>query len=274
MANCRICGLPAGILKKEHAACRVKQEKSKNDIRALVLHSFHHAEDIQFLRRRAEHFANEGMLQSGDAVKAVVEGISHAIDTALADNSLSNEEESRIVKINNAFEDVLDPTDLGESREKLVKAATIRDLRAGIRKSRLQIQGLLPFLVQGNEEVIWLFKNVKYYETKMRSQYVGGSQGISIRIVKGVYYRAGAFKGERTQSPETKHADTGHFMISSKNVHFKGDRKALRIPLTKIVGLEMHQDGITLFKDGVNPMPQCFLLDDPWFAANVINSIG
>ena len=89
--------------------------------------------------------------------------------------------------------------------------------------------------------------------------------------MKGVYFRVGASKGESIRTEYVQHADTGTFLISDRNVHFKGPLKAFRIPVNKIISVEMLQNGIRLYKDGANPKPQAFELDDPWFASNAIS---
>jgi len=71
----------------------------------------------------------------------------------------------------------------------------------GLKRLTALQDGNLPVL----EADILLRKNeVCHYEIpaslmeqKSKTRYVGGSQGVSIRIAKGVRYRVGAFKGER-----------------------------------------------------------------------------
>ena len=186
----------------------------------------------------------------------------------------TEKEQSVIVEMRKTFEDVLDPVQLESGHEKLVKAATIRDLQAGTFKSRITIDGHLPILLERDEQIIWVFQTAQYYETRTKTQYVGGSHGMSLRVMKGVYYRVGSHKGERIQTQHTELADVGLFAITNKSVHFKGTEKAFRIPIKKLLSLDLHADGITIFKDSANPKPQSFLLDDPWFAANAINALS
>lgn len=51
---------------------------------------------------------------------------------------------------------------------------------------------------KNQKNLSWLFKDVKYYEQKKVS-YVGGSQGLNMRIAKGLYYQIGAFIKETGQ---------------------------------------------------------------------------
>ena len=49
----------------------------------------------------------------------------------------------------------------------------------------------LQFNFLNGEKLVQGFDSVRYLEDKVRRQYVGGPQGVSIRIVRGVYYRVG-----------------------------------------------------------------------------------
>lgn len=274
MGNCSICGQPAGLLKKAHQVCLNKQQKSKKEIESLFLEAFQDSSQIGVLRKRANTLAKEGSLTTTDALQTVVDCLGKVINLALEDKILTENEENAIVEIGKKFEDVIDPVQLGLGNEKIAKAGTIRDLQAGIFKPRITIDGHLPILLEKAEQIIWVFKSTKYYETRTKTQYAGVSHGVSFRVMKGVYYRVGAHKGERVQTKHTELADAGLFVITNKNIHFKGAEKSIRIPIKKLLSVDLHSDGITIFKDSANPKPQSFLLDDPWFAANAINALS
>ena len=76
----------------------------------------------------------------------------------------------------------------------------------------------MPFNFQKSETLVWLFNNVVYLEDKTRTQYVGRSSGVSIRIAKGVYYRVGAFQGQPISRTERIHVDTGAMAVTSKHI--------------------------------------------------------
>ena len=225
-------------------------------------------------RKQTQELASMGKLAEQDIVKAVSKGIGKLVDVALSDHLLTADEETRVLDVKNSLSDWLDGTAFSATQERLVKAALMRDIQAGNITERVTIQGQLPILIGKNEKTIWLFNDVNYYETRTRTQYVGGSQGASIRIMKGVYYRVGAFKGERIQSDYVNHSDTGHLLITDKHLHFKGGSKAFRVPINKIISVEMLSDGIKIYKESANPRPQAFGVDDPWFASNVISLLA
>ncbi len=121
---------------------------------------------------------------------------------------------------------------------------------------------------------MWVFQNVDYYEEKIRTRYVGGFQGVSIRIAKGLYYRTSAFKGERVQTSQTIHADIGLLGVTNKHIYFEGPSKRFRINYNKIVSFEPFSDGIGVQRDAQTAKPQSFSTGDGWFTYNLITNLA
>lgn len=96
---------------------------------------------------------------------------------------------------------------------------------------------------------------------------------MSIRIAKGVYYRASAFKGRSIQRTETVHAGNGLLAITNKHLYFGGGTgKDFRIRLDKIVSFEPFSDGIGIQRDAATAKPQSFVTGDGWFTYNVVQN--
>jgi hypothetical protein len=154
----------------------------------------------------------------------------------------------------------------------LVKIGAIRDLDEGILPQRLNITGNLPIL-QKNESIVWGFAGVSLHEFRTKTSYVGGSQGVSLRIMKGVYYRIGAYKGERLESTHLKHIDDGMLFLTNKNLYFVGAIKSHRLPYPKIVAAKLYLDGLQITRESVNPKPQVFVFEDAEFAINLLSRL-
>ena len=86
----------------------------------------------------------------------------------------------------------------------------------------------------------------EYIEDRMHRQYVGGSRGVSVRVMKGVYYHVGGFKGHAIDRTERIHVDTGLVVATSKHIYFAGPKKAFRVPYIKIVSFHVRRDKATL----------------------------
>lgn len=199
-------------------------------------------------------------------------GWGKSVDRAFDDGILTEEEQSNLTNLMEHFSLSQTQLDHNGAFTKIVQGAVLRDVMNGIIPERVKIDGNLPFNLQKTEKVIWVFQNVEYYEQKKRTQYVGGSQGVSIRIAKGLYYRTGAFKGERVETHETIHADTGLLGVTNKHIYFSGGAKSFRIRHDKIVSFEPFSDGIGLQRDAVTAKPQSFVTGDGWFTYNLITN--
>ena len=106
-----------------------------------------------------------------------------------------------------------------------------------------------------------------YYDSLSRTQ-------VSIRIAKGIYYRTGAFKGEKVETNETIHADTGLLGITNKHIYFSGRTKNFRIRHDKIVSFKTFSNGIGLQRDAATAKPQSFVTGDGWFTYNLLTNIS
>ena len=137
-----------------------------------------------------------------------------------------------------------------------------------------RLGGHNPINLERGEVIVWVFNHSTYLTSRTRTRYVGSSQGVSLRVMKGVYYRVGAFKGQPIQQQFLSTEGIGDFVITNRNVYFLSTLKTLKIPSRKIISIEPYSDGLSINRDGVNAKPAVFTLDDPWFAANAINRLN
>ncbi|WP_120944253.1 hypothetical protein [Helicobacter labacensis] len=158
---------------------------------------------------------------------------------------------------------------------RLTQAHILRQVMEGVLPQCLNLMGdPLPFVFQKGEKLLWVEQGVAYYETKTTSRYVGGSQGVSVRIMKGVYYRVGAFKGRRIQEDQLQYIDTGVLAITTKHLYFAGKAKSVRLPLAKLISIAPYEDGISVHKDGASAKPQVFYNGDSWFLYNLLTNLN
>jgi hypothetical protein len=150
----------------------------------------------------------------------------------------------------------------------------LRDLLNGVIPNRMRFDGNLPLNLQKGEQVVWAFEQVDYLEEKTRRQYVGGSRGISVRVVKGVYYHFGGFRGHAIDRTERVHVDTGLVAITTKQIYFAGAKKAFRIPYTKIVSFEPYSNGVGIMRDAASAKPQLLVTHAGWFTYNLVTNLA
>jgi len=259
---------------KTHKECKQRHEQGKSEILSLVSKVGSEGGDLKRLESSIDQVATSSYIDASVKKSLVVSGWERAVEAAFDDGVLTEEEESALSELKQHFSLSQQELDRNGSFTKIVKGAVLRDILDGKLPERVQIDGNLPFNLQKTEKIVWVFQDVDYYEEKTRTRYVGGSQGVSIRIAKGLYYRTGAFKGERVQTSETIHADTGLLGVTNKHIYFAGPSKRFRINYNKIVAFEPFSDGIGVQRDAQTAKPQSFSTGDGWFTYNLITNLA
>jgi hypothetical protein len=153
-------------------------------------------------------------------------------------------------------------------------AGALREILEGKVPTRAKVDGNLPFNFLKTESLVWVFHDVRYIESRVSRQYVGGSRGVSVRVMKGVYYRTGTFRGRPVETTETVDLGTGLFAITTKHLYFDGSQKSFRVPYTKIVSFEPFSDGIGIQRDAASAKPQIFVTGNGWFVYNAVVNLA
>jgi hypothetical protein len=229
---------------------------------------------LDALEGKLSDIARSTWQTDAQARQVLIRGWELEVDRALEDGVLSEEEEKRLVLFQNRFS--LNQAELGRAGafSRVSKAAVLRDLLEGEIPDRMKVSGSLPFNFQKSETLIWLFNNVGYLESRTRTHYEGGSHGVSLRIMRGVYYRTSSFKGYPVQTTQMVSVDTGLLGITTKHIYFAGPRKSFRIALNKIVSYTPYSDGVGVQRDAITAEPQVFVTGDGWFTYNLLMNLG
>lgn len=118
-------------------------------------------------------------------------------------------------------------------------------------------------IILKKNELCHFSTNADLIEERRKSHYAGGTQGVSIRIAKGLSYRVGGFKGERVTEEYNEVTDTGTLVITNKRVVFAGKKKNVSYTLTSIAAINRFTNAIQ-FKKENEAKPKYFGTDDPW----------
>ena len=281
MGNCKYCGKKAGLFRNKHVECEEQDQQHERIIQSgrmqitdEVLRSIKSSESFDNLEKIIAAIEQTSFVPFSDRKTLLVNGWENAIEQFLEDGVLDIKEEGRLVEFKERF--ALSQTDLDRNgaHTKITKAAVLRDVLNGIIPQRISFEGRIPINLQKGEQVVWLFSGSKYLEDKTHRQFVGGSQGVSIRVMRGVYYRFGAFKGQSVEHTEREHIDTGLVVVTNKNIYFAGPIKSVRLPYAKIVSFEPFSDGIGVMRDTATAKPQIFVTGDGWFTYNLITNLS
>lgn len=156
----------------------------------------------------------------------------------------------------------------------ITKAVQLRDLSEGKINSQMSFIGVLPVNLQKNEKLIWAFPDTEYMEDRERREFAGVSHGVSIRVMKGVHYRLGAFKGRPVIKQERVSLGVGTLFVTTKHIYFTGGAKSIRVPYSKIVSFDQFSDGIGIMQEAAAAKPQTFITHDGWFTFNLIARVS
>lgn len=277
MAICPLCNKPAGLFRKHHKECiRKRDEENRNrkegvvQISDLLRDLVTERIGIAGVNEKIQSIRESCLLSGADVNNAIVRAWEASAEHFLEDGILSAVEEKNLTEF--AAKVGLTPELLNSNGlyDRVRKSTAIRDVLEGRLPNRESLSVDLPFNFQTSESLVWAFGNVDYLADRTKTSYEGRSQGVSIRIASGLYYRLGAFKGHPVERVERNHVDTGALAITTRHLYFGGSKKSIRIRHDKIVSITPYSDGVAIHRDGVRAMPEIFVTGDGWFIHNIL----
>lgn len=102
--------------------------------------------------------------------------------------------------------------------------------------------------IHSGEQPFCVLPGTALYEPRQVRTYVGGSNGVSFRVAKGVTVRTGAYRGHAEYSSELRQTDTGDFIITSSRLVFAGGQRTVVMDFDDIVATEVMTDGMRVNK--------------------------
>lgn len=281
MGDCTYCGKSAGFLRSKHAECEQQHlkrqreiEEGKKRIVAEVSRVIKGTESFAELEQTISEVEKTSFVPSSERNMLLIKAWEASVDQFLEDGILDEPEEKRLVEFKNHFALSQSDLDKNGALAKTAKAAVLRDVLNGVIPQRMSVDGNIPINFQKGEQLVWAFSGSDYLEDKTRRQYVGNSQGVSLRVMKGVYYRVGAFKGHAVERTERIRIDTGWVVATNKHIYFAGPSKSLRVPYSKVISFLPFSDGFGILRDAATAKPQIFVTGDGWFSYNLVTNLA
>ena len=213
-------------------------------------------------------------LDQGEANRLLIRAWETAAQGALEDGLISLDEENALARYADHFSLTQQDLDQNGVHASLVQAAVIRDVTQGIVPKRQRVNGAVPFNLMKSEQLVWVIQGVDYLETVVRRERRGTSQGLIIRVTRGLYHRPSAFRSRHIEWEETVHAGTGMLGLTTKHIYFAGSRKRFRVRYDKIVAFKPFSDGSGIMRDAQTARPQTFRTGDGWFAYNLAANLA
>lgn len=274
MGKCKYCGRDAGFLRSKHDECERRFNRGVADIKQILALCFASKQDFYLKDAEIKRIASGSYITGESLTKVFCEAFDEAVDQYLEDGLIDAAEERTVARFVQYSGLPQNRLNANHSLEKVVQSKVLQDILQGKTPvPRITIKGDFPFMLSKTEHLIWLSRNVTLYQQKVRREYSGRTRGLSFRIMKGVYYRTGGFKGHPVETTYMQKTGTGSVCLTDKNLYFASPEKSLKIPYDRILSLESFSNGISIQKDGANDKP--FFLEgiSSWFTYNVIANL-
>lgn len=274
MGKCKYCGQDAGFFHSKHEECEKKFNQGLASIKQIVSTCFTNKEDFYLKDREIKNIVESSHIDNTALQQIYCSVFDDAIDNYLNDGVIDTQENqtvARFMQFTGLPQAVLNAN---QSLEKVVQSKVLQEILQGVTPTpKLTINGDFPFLLGKEEHLVWLFRNITLHQQKIRKEYVGKTRGVSVRVMKGVYYRTGGFKGHPVETTIMQRIGMGSVCLTDKNLYFASPEKSLKIPYNKILSIESYSNGIGLQKDGANDKPMFLEGINSWFTYNVIANL-
>ncbi|MFA6831495.1 MAG: hypothetical protein WCR36_04410 [Bacteroidaceae bacterium] len=154
---------------------------------------------------------------------------------------------------------------------KLGQMSIIKKVKHGI----IPDTGIMaPIILGKQEKIIWVYQGVSIYQEKITREYVGRTGGFSFRIMKGVIYRTGQFKGHPVERSSMELLGNGALYVTNKNLILYSPTRSIKVPYTKLLGITPYSDGVEIQRDGANAKRLTAQGFDPWFLMNLLSQLS
>jgi hypothetical protein len=214
--KCKYCGKFASWFRWSHPECRSRRTTGLSRVRKRAFDAATKGFPNCDLKKELEEVAKASFVKDDELREALIGAWDQAVDFCITDKVITNDEEASLT----AFVDSLSLSETDRNRHgalaRIVQNLTLRDISEGTVPHRVFTNDVVPFNLQKQESIVWLFPGAKYYEEKTHREFVGRSQGISVRVAKGVYLRSGSFRGRPIETTRMEHVDTGTVGITTK----------------------------------------------------------
>lgn len=163
-----------------------------------------------------------------------------AFTEAKSDDVLTKEEEKELKKIQGYLG--IDDEEIVSSKKELSRMRLLNEIQNG----NIPEISVTNLVIPRTEKIYWSEPSALTEEKVINRRYVGGSQGVNLHVAKGLNFRVGSSRGHLESEMGMVSVSEGDFIITSKRIIFKGDRKSFAIKLDNILDLHIFSDGIRL----------------------------
>jgi len=118
-----------------------------------------------------------------------------------------------------------------------------------------------PNVVTKADEVFYWSQQAAMWRPHAHSEWVGGYNGVSVRVARGIYVRSGGSRGHTVTSTQLEKEDAGTVYVSNLRIAFDGSAGFTEVLFKKIGAVHGFNDGVEILP--VNGKPVVFMTGDP-----------
>lgn len=191
-------------------------------------------EEINELDKKKKDFG----LTDEDVKEMKSEIFATAFAVAKSDKQVTKDEEQELLSIQKYLG--LADDEIQSSKKELARLRLLNEIQQG-NMPTVQVTNLI---MQKDEKAYWIESATLAEEKVLRRRFEGGSQGVSFRIMKGVSYRVGGFRGHSVSETGVVAVSNGDLILTSKRIVFRGDKKSFAVKLDKILDTQLFTNGL------------------------------
>jgi hypothetical protein len=226
----------------------VKSKYSKDAVSKLSLEKYNDSFLSDEERDEIELFASELNISSTE-VEKINKNIAgniykNAVQRAIADNEVTISEQETLEQLAKKLNLNVDELNLDKSTDETYNYLVFLN---ALNNGYLPSSTNSAIVLQKNEVAHWEVSANLLTSKIVTTGYSGGSQGVSLRVMKGVSYRVGASKSRPIKEQvSVKHP--GVLVVTSKRIVFSSSTKSFTIPFTQLISFDPYSDGLGLQK--------------------------
>lgn len=200
--------------------------------------------------------------------------LNQAAENYMKDGLLSDNEQQRIDEFMNTFN--ISTTNLPAKYQdselsRIEQTKILKQLQHGIIPHN---NVSTPILLGKSESLLWSYDGVTMWQEKVKREMVGSYSGFSFRVMKGVTYRTGGFRGHPVETSYMDNMGIGKLCVTNKHIIFMGRERSIKVPYSKIIGINPYSDGMEVQRDGNNVKRLAFQGFDCSFVLNVLSILN
>jgi hypothetical protein len=267
MGLCIYCGRPAGLFRKQHAACKEQHDYALARIPDFLPKFLDSDLPADRFCELLQEGAKASFIDKTELSQAVARGISNAIDRALDDRLLDDQELERFAGVADVLAPVL--SDDNTVSEKLGKVEVLRQLAEARIPDLVDVAGDMPINLHPGETVVWIFNDVPLYRDRSEEPAPDQTTAVPVAFDRADYLRPSALNGAKFPRRRLREEARGDLVTTNRNLFYvRSIDQVTRLSFMKVTGLRAFSDGLEITSGA--GQRRVFVIGDVWFAANLL----